>query len=145
MRKIRKIILHCSATKEGQDIDAAEIKKWHVEGNGWSDIGYHYVIKLDGTVEEGRPLERSGAHTLNHNFDSIGICYIGGYEKKKKKGKWVNKDTRTPEQKDALQDLLLCLKDDYKTAVIYNHNQFSSKSCPNFDAHEEYKWISNIK
>ena len=79
MRKIRKIIIHCSATKEGHDIDAAEIKKWHVEGNGWSDIGYHYVIKLDGTVEEGRPLERSGAHTLNHNFDSIGICYIGGY------------------------------------------------------------------
>ena len=78
MRKIRKIIIHCSATKEGQDIDAKEIKKWHVEGNGWSDIGYHYVIKLDGTVEEGRPIERSGAHTLNHNHDSIGVCYIGG-------------------------------------------------------------------
>ena len=144
MRKIDTIILHCSATREGQDFSVDTIRKWHLK-RGWSDIGYHYVIKLDGTVEEGRPLERSGAHTLNHNHDSIGVCYIGGYEKKKKKGKWVNKDTRTKEQKDAMQDLLLCLKKDYPLAIIYNHNQFSSKSCPNFDAHTEYKWISNFK
>lgn len=146
MRKIRKIIIHCSATKEGKDIDAAEIKKWHTsDPRNWSDIGYHYVIKLDGTVEEGRPLERSGAHCLNHNFNSIGICYVGGVEKKKKNDKWIPKDTRTKEQKESLQDLLLTLKKDYPQALIYGHRDFSSKACPSFDARSEYAWISNIK
>ena len=149
MRKIRKIIIHCSATQEGKDIDAKEIKRWHVEKRGWSYIGYHYVIKLDGTVEEGRPIERSGAHTLNHNHTSIGVCYIGGVEKKKKKVgdkmKWIPKDTRTKKQKDSLQDLLLQIKCDFPNASVHGHNEFSSKSCPCFDAHSEYAWISNLK
>ena len=147
MRKIRKIIIHCSATQEGKDIDAEEIKKWHLD-RGWRDIGYHYVIKLDGTVEEGRPIEMSGAHTKGHNFHSIGVCYIGGVEKKKKKVKgklkWITKDTRTDAQKESLCDLLLRLKDDYPGAIVQGHNEFSSKSCPCFNAYSEYAYISNL-
>ena len=79
MRKINKIILHCSATKEGKHYTAKDIDRWHRE-QGYTMIGYHYVILLDGTVEYGRPLEMQGAHTYGHNADSIGICYIGGLD-----------------------------------------------------------------
>ncbi len=79
-RKIDEIVLHCSATREGQDISVETIRSWHVDGNGWSDIGYHAVIMLDGTLELGRPLERSGAHVKGHNRNTIGVCYIGGVE-----------------------------------------------------------------
>ena len=84
MRTIDKIILHCAATKEGRDIKTETIKSWHVKGNGWSDIGYHYVIELDGTVKKGRPMHRSGAHTKGHNTGSIGVCYVGGIDIAKK-------------------------------------------------------------
>ena len=106
MREINRIILHCSATPEGRDIDAATIKDWHVNGNGWSDIGYHYVIKLDGDIETGRQLDKVGAHCKGHNKDSIGICYIGGMDKNMEG--W--KDTRTDEQIISLHDLLVELK-----------------------------------
>lgn len=79
MRKINKIIIHCSATKADQDINAAIIRSWHKAApRKWSDIGYHFVIKRDGTIEAGRPLERSGAHCKGHNSNSIGICLVGG-------------------------------------------------------------------
>ena len=73
MRDLNRIILHCSATKEGQDFSASTIRGWHVNGRGWSDIGYHWIIRLDGTIEVGRPLEKSGAHTKGHNKDSVGV------------------------------------------------------------------------
>tara|TARA_B100001113_G_C20884377_1_gene524130 strand:+ start:100 stop:537 length:438 start_codon:yes stop_codon:yes gene_type:complete len=143
MRKIEKIIVHCSATPEGKPISVETIRKWHLK-RGWRDIGYHFVIDLEGCVEEGRPIEQTGAHTKGENFDSIGICYIGGVEKERdKKGKWVAKDTRTPEQKEALEDLLCRLKGLYPASVVYGHNNFSSKACPCFNAKEEYEWISN--
>ena len=82
MREINKIIIHCSATPEGQDFTVQQIRQWHTtpkpKGNGWSDIGYHFVIYRDGSVHKGRPLEQIGAHTLGYNANSIGICYIGG-------------------------------------------------------------------
>ena len=74
MRKVTKIIIHCSATFEGQDFDVNDITDWHIS-KGWKNCGYHYVIKLDGTVQEGRPLEEVGAHAKNHNRNSVGICY----------------------------------------------------------------------
>jgi len=78
MRLIERIILHCSYTRPSQDIGAETIREWHVEGNGWRDIGYHYVIRRDGTVETGRPLDEPGAHAAGHNEDSVGVCLIGG-------------------------------------------------------------------
>ncbi len=142
MRKVNKIIIHCTATPEGRDIPLEEIRRWHLN-RGWRDIGYHFLVQRNGEVEEGRPIEQTGAHTKGENFDSIGIAYVGGVESEKQNGKWIAKDTRTPEQKDALEDLLCRLKGLYSSAVIYGHNNFSTKSCPCFDAKTEYEWISN--
>ena len=138
MRAINKIIVHCSATREGQDISVDTIKKWHIDGRGWSDIGYHYVIRLDGRVEVGRPVGRSEAQTNGENKNSIGICYIGGVEQDGK----TPKDTRTDEQKISLTNLLVTLKSIYgDDIVIHGHRDFSAKACPSFDATKEYKFI----
>ncbi len=141
MRKINKIIIHCTATAEGKDYSVETIRKWHLK-RGWRDIGYHFLVQRDGTVDEGRPIEQSGAHTKGHNWDSIGISYVGGVEAKKKDGKWIAKDTRTDEQKEALLDLICQLHDTYG-GVVYGHRNFSKKSCPCFDAKKEYENISN--
>ena len=132
-RKIDKIILHCAATPEGRDVKTETIKSWHVKGNGWSDIGYHFVIELDGAVKNGRPLHRSGAHTKGHNATSIGICYVGGIDKDKKP-----KDTRTEAQRKAMDQLIADLKMDHPTATIHGHNEFAAKACPSFDVSKEY-------
>lgn len=133
-RKIDKIIIHCSATREGQHIGVDTIRDWHVNGRGWSDVGYHYIIYLDGTVHPGRPIERSGAHTKGQNSNSIGICYIGGVETDGK----TPKDTRTPEQKVALDNLLFVLTDIFANTTIHGHNEFAAKACPSFDVQAEY-------
>ena len=139
MRAIKKIIVHCADTPEGRDDKAADIKRWHTaappKGNGWKDIGYHYVIDLDGTIEPGRPVEQVGSHCSGHNQDSIGVCYVGGCDKNMKP-----KDTRTPEQRVALIWLLKYLVAKYPGATIYGHRDFNSgKSCPSFDAKKEYE------
>lgn len=144
MRKIKKIIVHCSATPEGKDFSVETIRAWHL-ARGWADIGYHFVIDLEGELHEGRPIERTGAHCKGHNYDSIGVCYIGGCEAEKNdKGIREPKDTRTEEQREALEDFLLYMKDLYPSAVIYGHRDFSSKACPSFDAKTEYDWISKL-
>ena len=70
MRKIDKLIVHCSATQEGRNLDAAEINRWHLK-RGWKGIGYHYVVLLDGTIEYGRNIYEQGAHVKNHNKISV--------------------------------------------------------------------------
>lgn len=134
MREITEIIVHCSDTPAGRHVTVEDIRQWHLD-RGWSDIGYHYVIYLDGTVHEGRPIEKRGSHCLNHNKNSIGICYIGG-------GKGI--DTRTEAQKESMVDMLVYLKTTYHKARIYGHRDFSTKDCPSFDATKEYENISNI-
>ena len=135
MRKINKIILHCSATPEGRHHDVDDIRRWHVNGRGWSDIGYHYLIHIDGTVEEGRPITKIGAHTLGENRGSIGICYVGGMSKDMKKAK----DTRTQAQKDSLIKLMHELIYKYnKDMTIHGHNEFANKACPSFNVQKEY-------
>lgn len=133
MRAIKKIIVHCADTPEGRDDRAADIKRWHTEERGWSDIGYHYVVDLDGTIEPGRPVEKAGAHCTGHNADSIGVCYIGGCDKKMQP-----KDTRTDAQKASLLLLLKYLVAKYPGVTIYGHRDFANKSCPSFDARTEY-------
>lgn len=138
MRKVNKIIIHCTATPEGRDVSIDEVRRWHVKERGWRDVGYHFLIRLDGTVEEGRPIEMTGAHTRGHNWDSIGIAYAGGMSKDMTEPK----DTRTDEQKDSLVDLLCQLHDCYG-GTVYGHRDFSAKACPSFDAKTEYENISN--
>ena len=133
MRPIDKIILHCAATKEGHNIKTETIKSWHVKGRGWSDIGYHFVIELDGSVKTGRPIERIGAHVQGHNTGSIGVCYVGGVDADKKP-----KDTRTEAQRDAMDELISSLLEQYPGATVHGHNEFSAKACPSFDVQKEY-------
>ncbi|WP_163499830.1 N-acetylmuramoyl-L-alanine amidase [Helicobacter suis] len=132
LNTIKKIIIHCSATPEGQDFSAKDIDRWHKE-KGWEGIGYHFVIKLDGTIESGRSLDCVGAHCRGHNSDSLGICYIGGLDKNYKPA-----DTRTPEQKEALKSLCLKLLKENVAAKLYGHRDFEpKKECPCFDVIEE--------
>tara|TARA_R110002012_G_scaffold224816_2_gene396768 strand:+ start:89 stop:523 length:435 start_codon:yes stop_codon:yes gene_type:complete len=137
MRNINEIIIHCSATREGQDIPVETIKKWHVEDRGWSDIGYHFYININGEIKGGRDIAKTGAHCKNHNRNSIGICYCGGVEADGK----TPKDTRTEEQKQALLSVLKTMKAMYPKATIYSHNEFANKACPSFDATKEYENI----
>lgn len=133
MRNIEYIIIHCSATREGQDISAATIDKWH-KARGWKGIGYHYVVGLNGQIEFGRPEAEVGAHAKGYNSNSIGICYIGGVESDGR----TPKDTRTPQQKESLLQILRALKVDYPNAIIIGHRDVSSKACPSFEAKQEY-------
>ena len=134
MRKINKIILHCSATPEGRQHDVADIRRWHLK-RGFNDIGYHYLIHIDGTIEEGRPLNKQGAHCSGQNRGSIGICYVGGMSKDMKKAK----DTRTQAQKDSLIKLMHELIYKYnKDMTIHGHNEYANKACPSFNVQEEY-------
>lgn len=134
MRRIDKIIVHCSATPEGKAFTVADIDRWH-RARGWSGCGYHFVILLDGSVQKGRPIERVGAHAgAELNPHSIGVCYIGGYASDGR----TPKDTRTPEQKTALLALLRELKKRYPDATIHGHREFAAKACPCFDAAAEY-------
>ena len=135
MREINKIIVHCSATREGENFDVAEIRKWHVEGRGWSDIGYHFYIDLYGQIHKGRDIAKIGAHCKGHNRNSIGICYCGGVEADGK----TPKDTRNTQQKEALLAVLRTLKAMFPNAVIHSHNNFANKACPSFDATAEYE------
>ena len=134
MRKINKIIIHCTATPEGREHDVADIRRWHLK-RGFNDIGYHYLIHIDGTIEEGRPLNKQGAHCSGQNRGSIGICYVGGMSKDMKKAK----DTRTVKQKDSLILLMIQLMYKYnKDMTIHGHNEYANKACPSFNVQEEY-------
>ena len=132
MRAINEIIVHCTATKAGQRFTVRDVRKWHLE-RGFNDIGYHYLILLDGMIQEGRPIEKTGAHCKGHNQNSIGVCYVGGLDKDGNPA-----DTRTDEQKEALLWLLKDLKRQYPNATVHSHRDFAKKSCPSFDATKEY-------
>ncbi len=133
MREIDYIIIHCAATPEGRDVSTETIKSWHVDGRGWSDIGYHYVVELDGTIGQGRDLDRSGAHTKGQNARSIGVCYVGGCDKDMKP-----KDTLFGEQLDSMESLIKGLMDKYPNAKLAGHNEFANKACPSFKVSEKF-------
>ena len=135
MRQINEIIVHCTATKEGQNFKVEDINRWHKQ-RGWNMIGYHYVVYLDGTIHQGRSEDQIGAHCLKHNTNSIGVVYVGGLDAEGKP-----KDTRTQAQKQGLRKLLTELKRKYPKAVIRGHRDFAAKACPSFDATREYKDI----
>ena len=131
MRIIKEIIIHCSATPEGKPFTVQDITAWH-KSRGFRTIGYHFVIYLDGSIHDGRPLQEVGAHCKGHNAQSIGICYIGGCAP----NGITPKDTRTVAQSHALYNLLKELKAKFPDATIHGHREFANKACPSFDVSE---------
>lgn len=136
-RFINKIIVHCTATPEGRVETVESIRNMH-KSQGWADIGYHYVVYLDGSIHNGRNVDIIGAHCYGYNANSIGVVYVGGCDKRMK-----SKDTRTDKQKESLVKLLKDLRKLYPTAKIYGHKDLDKKGkdCPCFNAKEEYKNI----
>lgn len=133
MRTINEIIIHCAATPEGRAFTTDDIRRWH-KAQGFRDVGYHYVIHLDGSVHPGRPLEETGAHCKGHNSHSIGICYIGGVAADGR----TPKDTRTPSQRIALEALVLLLRLRFPRATVHGHCEFAAKACPSFNVKAEF-------
>lgn len=135
MRTIDLIIIHCSAVKPNQTSTVKQIDAWH-KAQGWRMIGYHYVVRRDGTVELGRPESEAGAHCTGVNQHSIGICYEGGLDSNGQPA-----DTRTPQQKQSLIALIRELKTRYPLARVAGHRDYSPKPCPCFDARKEYQTL----
>ena len=122
-----KIIIHCSDTPNGRHHTAEDIHRWHLE-RGWSGVGYHYIIRTDGVIDNGRPEYWKGSHAYGNNSNSIGICLIG-------------RDDFTDEQMNSLYEKVGELIVKYPEAKVIGHNEVSNKSCPNFDVQE---WLSNV-
>jgi hypothetical protein len=148
---IHSIILHCSATYEGVDVSAKDIDKWH-KARGWSMIGYHRVIRLDGTVENGRPFFRRGAHVAGNNTNTLGFCMIGGLDSEGKP-----KNTFSQEQYNTLMlEIINARKICQNITTIDGHRDHSPdlngdgiitrdewiKECPCFDV---AKWLKDIR
>lgn len=137
-RPFDSIIIHCTATKAGRTVHVADVRKWH-QAQGWDDIGYHYLIALDGTIEVGRHIDVIGAHCRGHNHGSVGICYVGGLDQDGKPA-----DTRTPAQKESLARLiwrlsLIAVNNGWGLPKVRGHRDYTkSKACPCFDARQEY-------
>lgn len=127
------IVIHCSATSPSMDIGKQEIERWH-RSRGWLTIGYHYVIRRDGTIETGRPGDVIGAHVSGHNSNSIGICIVGGVSEKDKR---TPENNFTQEQFNSLIKLVKKLKVKYDVAKVCGHRDFNkNKACPCFEVSE---------
>lgn len=128
MRTITLIIIHCSATPEGRSLSFEECRRDHIMYRHFRDIGYHFYITRDGTVHDGRPIEKVGAHCEGHNSHSIGICYEGGLDANGKPA-----DTRTEAQRKALKSLIERMHRLFPKALIVGHHDLNPrKACPCF-------------
>lgn len=143
-RRIDEIIVHCTATPEGQPRTVEQIRQQH-KAQGWADIGYHILVTLDGQAHLGRDMDISGAHAEGHNSHSIGVCYVGGVENRPGVAykDLKAKDTRTEAQKATLMALLMDLRKLYPKARIIGHRDVDThgKACPSFEAKKEYRNI----
>lgn len=135
MRQINEAVIHCTATRpdfmQGFSTAAkvSEVRRWHMQDRGWSDIGYHFLIDRSGQVAPGRPVARAGAHVKGHNKDTIGIALFGGHGSSK-----TDKFEQhfTAAQDAALRKLLSDLKQQYGFDRVTGHNQWAAKACPGF-------------
>jgi N-acetyl-anhydromuramyl-L-alanine amidase AmpD len=125
------LVVHCSATKPSMDIGLREIKRWHVDDNGWRDVGYHYIIRRNGEVELGRSNRDTGAHAAGYNHKSISLCMVGGMAEDNSA-----ENNFTAQQWTALLDLVKQIKVDYPEANVIGHNEISKKECPSFDVQQ---------
>lgn len=132
MRRIEWIVVHCSAVRPGETSSAKQIDEWHRQ-QGWAGIGYHFVVRRDGSIEQGRPLEKVGAHCRGYNATSVGVCYEGGLDASGKPA-----DTRTEEQKAMLKVLVGVLRKRFPDAKVVGHHDLdNNKACPCFEVERE--------
>lgn len=135
LSSIDTIVIHTTATKEGQDVTIEQIDRWH-KNRGWTMVGYHYVVDLQGNVHKGRCITQVGAHVKGHNKTSIGICYVGGLDENGEP-----KDTLRPIQKNAIGFLLLALKAVLQQPIaVKGHKEFTNKACPCFEVQDKFAW-----
>ncbi len=132
MKKIKYLVIHCSATPPSMDVQIDDIRRWHVEDNGWSDVGYHLFITRQGNLQTGRPINKQGAHVRGYNDCSIGICLAG------------SENNFTDDQFITLRKILTWLELEFPGAKILGHRDFPGvkKSCPGFDVAD---WLSDFK
>ena len=138
---VRYIVLHCSATRADQDYTVRQLERDH-RARGFRTVGYHFYIRRNGEVSQPRRLSEVGAHCRPYNRCSIGICYEGGLDADGRPA-----DTRTPRQRQALQQLLLRLLRLFPQARIMGHRDMAGatpKACPCFDARREYGWMEGL-
>jgi len=131
------IVVHCAATKPSMDIGYDEIRKWHVEDNGWDDVGYHFIIRRNGDVERARPAGYQGAHAPAVNSRSIGICLVGGMAEN---GEPDNNFTL--EQFLSLKDTIFMVMKKYphiKEILGHSDVQDNKPNCPGFNLKE---WLN---
>lgn len=133
----RKVIFHCTATPDENNpharwfkLDISEVRDWHVKGRGWSDVGYHFLIKRNGVVQRGRPLSKKGAHTYGHNHN-IGVCYVG---------------TKSPTKQQIAS--MQFLKNELLVTQGINvygwrcHHEFSDTLCPGFTVEQLWDYLT---
>ena len=128
--KTDTVVIHCADTPEDMDIGAEKIREWHTKERGWDDIGYHWVIRRDGTLDPGRPLEMQGAHAVAVNGSSVGICLVG------------RGDNFTDQQFMTLHNLINTTKDIYGDLKIIGHCDVepNKPNCPGFDVEQ---WVKD--
>lgn len=145
MRPLNEIIIHCTATKADWATNKTskekvnEVRRWHKD-KGWSDIGYHFLIDRDGTVIEGRPLDKVGAHVKGHNTGTIGISLFGGHGASADDNFY---DNFTEDQERSLKKLISDLQDNHPSITkITGHNQWAPKACPGFSVPA---WLEGVR
>lgn len=121
------IFVHCSATKPSMNWGLREIRQSHKE-RGFLDVGYHFIIKRDGTIEAGRDEDVIGAHVEGYNSTSVGVCLVGGVDDRLKP-----EANFTPAQMQALRSLLVTLLAKYEGSILRAHHDVAPKACPSFD------------
>ena len=142
-RKIDLIVLHCSDTRPSQQYTVEMLARDH-KRRGFGDYpGYHFFVRRDGTLHYCRPLHLKGCHVAGYNMHSIGVCYEGGHREDSPPLVSKYEDNRTAEQKEALHELLSCLKGLWPEARICGHRDLPgvAKACPCFDAEREYNYL----
>lgn len=133
---VRFIVVHCSATRSDRDYPVEQLLRDH-KARGFRTVGYHFYIRRSGTVTQHRRLLEVGAHARGYNRCSIGVCYEGGLSPDGRPA-----DTRTPEQKAQLIELLLKLHRLFPDALVVGHCDLPGvkKACPCF-ACSEYHYL----
>ena len=131
--KTDTIVIHCTQTPADMDFGVDKVTTWH-KNRGFDTIGYHYLIKRDGTLEAGRDEDLVGAHAVQVNGTSIGVALVGGGNVDMG---WEN--NFLPEQFDTLKQIISRLKENYDITKIIGHYQVDDKKkCPSFDVP---KWL----